>query len=115
MATKEEKIDEFTNALFLTFDSIALAKKALLASPSKEDERSLIRLIGALEVEVADIETRLNDVLDDDTSVKGPTPAQISEVGKLSAKVQQMTNQALQAKAVVTLVTNVLALASKIS
>lgn len=110
-----QKVENLRTSLFLTYDSIALAKKGLLASPSKEEERELNRLIGALGVEAADIETRLNDALDGDTSVTGPTAEQVQSTAALTAEVEALTKGVLVASAVVSLATKVLDLASEIA
>ncbi len=115
MATRLQKAAALRDALSLVLDGIALAEKGLLRGPSKEEERELTRLLGALAVEKSDIKRRLDDVLDGDTSVTGPTPLQVQQTATLSAQVRQLTNQALVASAAVRLATDILGLASEIA
>ena len=115
MPTKLQKANGLRNALSLVLDGIALAEKGLLRGPSKEDERELNRLLGALAVEKNDINQRLDDLLDGDTSVTGPTPAQVQQTAALAAAVRGITNQAVVASAAVRLATDILDLATQIA
>ena len=83
--------DKLLAALSLVYDGIALLGKALLQNPTAEQKRRINRRILRLEAERAEISAKLDALEADDTTIKGPTAAQVRKIAELSGEVESMT------------------------
>jgi hypothetical protein len=101
-----------SDALAVVFDGLAVAGKALLRNPTKEEKRRLSRVQAKLELERAEIVAAMDAILDGDDDYPPPTAAQVGEIAKLSAQVEGLTNDALTASAGLALAGSILEMAS---
>lgn len=106
---------DLSDALSLVFDGIALASKSLLKNPSKEEKRKLLRRITRLEAERADIVAKMDAIENGDSSVKGPTAAQVTKVADLTGKVEQMAAANFTVAGALSLTSQVLTVATRIA
>jgi hypothetical protein len=109
------RVPELLDAIFVVSEAIAMADNALKAgNPTVEQERALNRLLLRLNAEFAVLDAELTAALDEDTSVKGPTEAQLAQIGALSDEVELLKNRAATVSARIALATKVLEVASKV-
>jgi hypothetical protein len=102
-------------ALFLVFDAIALAQKGLVKNPSKEEERDLNETLNKLELRRAEIQAKMNALIDGTRVAPGPTRAQVARISALTAEVGRRTNASVTASSAVALSSRVLALATEVA
>ena len=101
-AVTKKKLDPFivlNDALELVFDGLAIAGKAQLKNPTKEEQRLLSRVEARLELERADIVAAMDVILDEDDEYPPPTSTQVAQIAWLSKQVEGLTRDALTASA----------------
>ena len=106
---------ELSDSLSLVFDGIALASKALLKNPSKEQKRKLLRRIARLEAERAEIVAKMDAIENGETDVKGPTSAQVTKVADLTGKVEELAATNFTVAGALALTSQVLTVVAKIA
>lgn len=111
-----DPVIDLENALALVFDAEALTLKGLRANPSKEEQRKLNKRLASLVVEEADLIAMI-DALENriEPGIKPPTDAQVTEIAKLSEKVEQDTQDNITASDALATSGKVLELAMKVS
>jgi len=111
---EEDPVVLLTRALNLTLDSMQLVAFALESNPSPANEIKLSRRGLALERRAAKLQAQL-DAITATTQVVGPTPGQVERMAALTAQVEQATNAALAASAVLSLTGDILDLMTQIA
>ena len=102
-------------AVALVIDAIALAEKGLERNPSREEERELNQTLIDLEERRAEIQAKLDALVDGTQQLAGPTRAQVAQISSLTGQVEAETNASETASGAVTLSARVLALATEIA
>jgi hypothetical protein len=109
-----DKVPELVHAIVVVDDAIALAEGAQADNPTPEEDRTLTRLILRLNAERSVLDAELEAALAGQTSVQGPTEAQLAEIGELSDEVERMKNASATVSARIALATKVLEVASSV-
>ena len=109
-----DRVPELVHAIVVVDDAIALAEGAQADDPTDEEDRALNRLLLRLGAERAVLDAELTAALESDTSVQGPTEAQIAEIGALSDEVEVLKNASATVSARIALATKVLEVASAV-
>lgn len=107
--------DSLSDALSLVFDALAVAQKGLLKNPSREEKRKLLRRIGRLEGERAEIAAKMDALEAGATDVVGPTKNQVDEIAALTGEVEAMTRANLTASAALALTSRIMTLATEVA
>jgi hypothetical protein len=103
------------DALHLVFEAIALAEKGLEKNPSTDEERVLNENLVALELQRAEIQGMINDLIAQTRTLPGPTAKQVAEISNLTGEVEAVTNASVTASRAVALTSRALALATEVA
>jgi hypothetical protein len=114
MANGMDKVPGLLDSITLVDNATTLAEAALLNNPSVEDDRALRRLLLRLKAERAVLDAELDAALAEESSVQGPSTAQLAQIEVLTAQVEQATNAGAAVNASIALVGKVLDLATAI-
>jgi len=109
-----DKVPELLGALGVVGDAIELADGALHDNPTKEQERALNRALLRLNAELGVLNAELDAALAEDTTVQGPTEAQLAKIAELTDEVENAKNANATISARIALISKVLTVASAI-
>ncbi len=108
--------DHLEMCLALIYGAIHLNNEGLRSNPSKEEKRRLLKTRACLEAERADLEGILDAMADGESAdVNPPTQAQVNEIARLSADVEEQRRTALTAGAALEATGAVLDLAMQVT